>query len=496
MDKVSEFINKARSLGQTDDQIKQTLLDKGWTISAIDPYFSAPTAIENTKRMVFPNRFLFATIICICLVVIGIGITVAIINSSSGTRTKSSVTQSLPVPTTEPTIAPVNTSDNTSELLTFIQYGKDPTSAVDSEATVILFDLNQKKALPTDPLLSSEKNASPVFGHWSPDGRYLPILYIRPSGELEPLFFFDSVTKTSRKVYTFVSIDQDKYVGLSTDFWLNNRWLDDARLVFYREGLVKSSPKEFAITIDGTISEMSRRNELTLKNSRITVTEDTTPGSNETKSIMIDGEKYNSVPKGQVIGMVKDEMVSLETPAADMQDLTEDSELSMKIYSATSDEERSEIINEAMKPKGNWLLHFYDPKSGLETRSHEIQSEGWQVIEVQIRPKKNTIIMMLKEKAVPPYAFRLVEVETENMIYRTIGETPQSTSYPQLTLSSLGEYFNLNSDGEWLLSYDGQMSELVGGIVARNLSTGEKVTICEKQCSHFRIFNPTALTQR
>lgn len=494
MEEISGYISKARSLGQTDDQIKQAFLKRGWTLAMLNPYFPT-TAIPDNWNIKFSRRFLFLLII-ICLTVAGV-LAVLAVSHINKPGAGLNLSDKHTAPKIEPKKVSDNVSDSNSGLLAYVRYNNNPLDMKNREAEVKFFDLYKNTLLPADSLLSAEKKALPSLGIWSPDGKYLPIIFVHPASETSPLFFFDSITKKSKNIYNFQPAEDIKYHGFITTFWFENGWIDNSLLVFYRDTITK---RDFTITNEGIISEKNAENDYTLQNSKMTVTVEIASGSANIKSLYIENIKFPGSIKGQVIGLIKDEVLSLESPAIpNILNFTNDpefSEVSKKVDSAKSEEEKIKLIDQAMKPKGAWLLHFYNVKSGIETNSHKINNEGWIVKNVQIRPKKNTILMALEDKALPPYSIRFVEIDPSSMKYRTVGELPQKNAYPELSLSLRGDYFSLDSEGDWLISYDGQISETFGGISAWNLNNGNKIIICEKLCADFRIFNPEVLTRK
>lgn len=494
VDKITEYINKARSLGNTDDQIKQTLLNNGWQASIINPYFTSLPPVVNNKVNSKKHFLTFFIIAIICLIVSG-GIFAGVMKYKNDSKIKSNAANKQSPSSINIEQSTQKVPNDKSELLAFIQNKNSSSSANSSESEVKFYDLNKRTFLPSDPQLPSLINSMYDLGQWSPNGIYLPILTIRASGEPEPFFLFDSISKISKKIYTFQDNLDSKYGGFSTTFWLNNRWLNDSHLVFYREDLSKPSPKEFIIDTNGTISEQAREKGYVLQNTSLTVTENVSSGPATLKSLLIDGVRFPGSVKGRVVGLIGNDLISLESPyLPNMQDFSQDPELIKRMNDTKSESEIKKIVDEAMKPKGNWILHFYDKKSGLETKIHEIKNDGWIVKNVQVRPVKKTILIALQEKATPPNSIRFLEIDPLNMTYRKIGQTLEMTSFPGLSLSNIDDYFNVSSDGNWLISYDGISTGTDSGISSWHLNSGEKNVICERSCSLIRAFNPEALT--
>ena len=496
MDTITEYISKARSLGNTDDQIKQTLLNNGWQASIIEPYFTPIPPVMNEK-VVSNNHFLtFFIIITICLIILG-GILAGVIKYKNDSKFKSSLTNNQSPPSINTVQSTQKKLNDKSVFVAFVQNRISSSSAISSESEVKIYDLNKKIFIPSDPQILSLKDNLYTLGKWSPNGDYLPILTIRPFGEPEPLVFFNSVSKTSKIIYTFQENKESKYVSYSTSFWMNNRWIDDSHLIFYLEDLTKPSRKEFIINTNGVISEQTRAKDYIIQNAALKMTEDVSSESAILKALLIDGMMFTGSIKGKVIGLINDDVLSLESPyIPNIQDFSQDSKLAKKMSETKSESEITNILDEAMKPKGSWIIHLYNKKSGLETKIHEIVNEGWAVKDIQIRPKNKTILIALQEKATPPFAIRFIELNTSNLTYRTVGQTSKIISFPGFSLSNLGEYFNVSSDGNWLVSYDDVVTETKSGISAWNLNSGEKNVICETSCSEIRVYNPETLTPR
>lgn len=101
-DQIQNFITKSRTSGQTDDQIKQSLIKSGWTEDQLNQIFPAP---QPTLQSSGPKKSSLLSVILIAsLLVITVGSTSAFVYSKS--KVKISPTPTTPLPTNAPSPTP------------------------------------------------------------------------------------------------------------------------------------------------------------------------------------------------------------------------------------------------------------------------------------------------------------------------------------------------------------------------------------------------------
>lgn len=502
MDQVQDFIIKARSQGQTDDQIKQVFLTKGWSIEQLAPYFSpsvpsgnfsSVSTIQKKNQTKYVLMFIVLALLCFAGSI------------AWNLFQKKSKPDSTPLPS-QSNVIPTNSPKPTfsPQLVVFLKLNEALTKVGDTNlnlAEVYVYDLTQKKLLPPDQLLSAEKKTLPSLGPWSPDGKLAPILMGGGINEPHPLYFYDSTSEKTKKVYEFTPQDVQKYVGFSTSFWFMSKWLDDSHFIFYTQSGPQGSVVDYyTITIDGVIEKHTEENKYKVANNNLSFELDATSASPSgtfvAKNIREESRLMTFIPTGNVIGLIGKQLVSLEIPkTSSMIELSSDPTFMQKLQGA-SEAESQKIMEEYLKPTGETKLHFYETFQGKELKTHTLQSDGWITTEAQIRPTRHSIIIAQKDKSLPPYTKRFLEINPDNLSNKFIAQTALLTNEPKLTMSTLDTTFSISNDGVWLLTYDSPSGALDAAINSWNIDSGEKQVVCEKLCSFLKVYNSEQLVRR
>lgn len=479
VDKISEYINRERSLGKSDEQIKQEFLQVGWQQSQINQYF--PESPPKRQLLIIAT---VSACVLLLLTVSTAGVYLIVKNKNNNIK---------PISPEETTATPESSvKEATANIVAFLQRDENPTLAENANSSWFtdprFYDLTARKMLPADPVINSEKRTLESFGPWSPDGRYLPILFIYSSGQPLPLHFFDSVDQKARKIHTFSVEEDSKYLGLYSFIGTRSRWINNSQYVFYEDSayLTISDRKVYALSSDGKISSVSGRAKIpgvtTVGNSRIIVTSTYSLDNADlpsSVSIKVDGKQIpTGAIKGKVVGLIGNQIVSIENLISrKIQDL----------YSLNT------LDLDTLDLSSKIAIHLYD-LSGTGVSSYQPNNDKWQFISAQIRPKKNTLIMLLRDKAFPPYVGRFVEIDPLNSTLRIIGQTQTASIFPGP--AAFGYEFGVSSDGSWVIGYDVPASTLAAAISAWNIDSGEKLTICSKNCLTPEVYNPEQLSPR
>ena len=407
MDQIQNFINQARTQGKTDEQIKELFLQQGWTSQQLQSYFEANNLSSPNPQPMTPAKKdvkLWIFILIIMFVLTSIGTSVWFLS----TNFKKTAPNNSNLPST---ISPTPIAElPPSPLALFLQFDEQTTRVGDNNtnlAEVKVFDLAQKKLLLVDPLLAKNENFLPTFGPWSHDGKYLPILMVTQSGQPHPLIFYDAFTQKAKTIYTFTGEEQ-QYGSMSTQFWFASRWLDNSRFAFNRSFSPPNTPITFdTITDSGTIGQTVQTNTIKMATTRLTFETEIASATSSGvvfiyKNMQIDNQPVSIAPTGTILGLIGEQLVSWERPKIlSFQELAQDPVFSKKLQSA-SEAEAALIIEQALHPQGDSLVHFYDIRTGKEANLQVIKNDGWIVTDIQIRPLKQTLIFAQKEKAIAP----------------------------------------------------------------------------------------------
>lgn len=396
------------------------------------------------------------------------------------------VTLSLPLPTQKPrAVIP-------EALVAFTVYHEA------SSSSLVLYDITQKREITLDSPLSTERDGLVNLGPWSPDGRYLPILIIRDSSLPNPIYLYDSMDGQARKIIDTRSVPD--LLSSVTSFNYLSRWLQNDILVFN----LRASPEEntdelVLISSTGHVSRVSRPSKLIRGNRRLEISSplatDSATQLVATRHMKLDGNEITFDFKGEVVGVLNETLVTLESPEQpDLLQLNENRSFTASLKQAATEIEAEQLLEQALRPTGDWQLHFYQITDGGLTHSRSLADDSWLTIGAQIRPKRDTILIHQQDKQLPPFNSRYIEIDPKKVDERRLiaegtGETDDERTY--------GNSFYLSADGGWLIGYapseNPPVYPLGKTIVAWQIDSGEKLILCEDACDQVRVFNPETL---
>ncbi len=525
-----DFIQKAKSLSETDLEITSSLLSAGWKqqdISAAFEYvqknsnvsqnFSTtdePDPLKVTQppeeKKAKPNKLtitLFTLGLLFVVTISGFFIYFKFFKKTPlGPNIKDS--EEKPYQTSE-TIGQPNAIESTHSIIAFTTSKKDnPASAV------VFYDRQQKEKLPLPQVIQEDNNFMFLLGPWSPSGQYLPILaFTGPATEESyvNLYFYDSQKLEAKKIYSSPR-NEENFVWASTSFNFLSAWMDDTRLVVNN---VRDPQKESAtltyVTTDGEIKTMQQSDELKRANDQLEHTVTTRP-SIHTESITVGSVTLDFVLEGEVVGVVDGMLAVLEKPksisvivddagnAASPQDLEYFEEEMEKLEKqGLSEEELSKKTLELIEPKGKTILSLYNLKDGKVNREVNLTDGTWQVQSILVHPSEKFLIAHQTDKRHLPSKQRFVVITpSENPNTRTIFEEDLPKSSNPNYLSSLmfqENSFFLSSDGDWIIGMRGSNVDNPQNstIYMKNIITQEESLICSNNCWDVRTYCPLCL---
>lgn len=380
-------------------------------------------------------------------------------------------------------------------LIAFVEDQSDET-ANNISRQIRVYDLSKRKLIEVDQSLTANNDGLPWIGPLSPDGKYLPVYYVHPGKR--PLFFYNLQDNKAIKL-----LENIESGGSPNDtFWLDNQTFaydieyhyktkDDNVLVVNQKGEQSKIPLPSP--------NPASRPSLIFANSRISASYpilDILPS--EQAQVTIDGTSLPGNPKGLVVGLSDNFLVTLESPARSSAPLED---IMPKVSPQTTEQEAQDALAKAFQPKGNWLLNFYKLPEGKLEKSIIAQDPGWVVKSALIRPNKNTIIIHQQDKIVFPSFSRYTEVDPKQPNQRKIISEEAGTSALSNIISGGNNTFEITQDGTWLIGLQPSGSKSTLGenliqIIAWNIDTKEKVVICQKEkinCVYLRVYNPLEL---
>lgn len=380
-------------------------------------------------------------------------------------------------------------------LIAFVEDLPDKTASI-SSGQVRIYDLSKRKLVEIDQSLIVNNDALPGLGPLSPDGKYLPVYYFHP--EKRPVFFYNLQDNKAIKVL------ETRKSGSSPNY---SFWLDNQRFA-YDYDIDNSGGKTIL-----TINQKGEQGKIPLPspnlNSQLPLifTNDHILASyhNEQPQITVDGISIPGNPKGQIVGLLDSYLVTLESPLKpdlfNTNSNDNNSNLNQTLQSNISEQAKRAAIEQALRPKGNWLLHFYRLPEGALERSIIAQDTGWLVRDALIRPVNKTIVIHQQDKSLPPYLSRYTEINPQKQDQRNIISQEAGFSYAENIMNGNSSSFEITQDGAWLIGLQpsgskGLIGEDLAQIIAWNIDTKERVVICQKEninCHDLRVYNPSKL---
>lgn len=505
MENIEAYIQAQRKSGQTDEQIKEALRAGGWTDIRLQQYF--PIVVPVSSGLAKPSKKLLWIFLILGLLVFEIGSSVFAWHYA-----RSSKKMSEPNLTTMTSIPSPQTTGNI--IVAFVQSDPTPTRVGDNNlnlGVVRFYDLSTKKELPPDPELSQAPKTLPSLGNWSPDGRYLPILFLGSANVSESLYVYDATTKKVKKL-TELS-DTTEFLGFSTNFWFQSFWIDPTHVAVGINRGKSSSSSDTLLVVDtsGTVTKSIRPATVILGTQRLTYELNQTIGTasgvpevaQTVTDVKIDGKQFQTSPQGTPFGLTGNQLVTAMIPTAqNPYAIAPDAKFTKQYEEATTEEERTRLMNDLLRPIQETTVSLYDVAKGTLSGPIPISAQApWYTASLQMRPQHNTIIVNQQDSVIPPYAYRFLEFNPSTKETRTIVQTSRYTAIPQLAMNTVDAEFTLSADGNWLLYYEQTNnsafpSTLYASIVAIHIDNGEKVLVCKDGCNFFKVYNPDQIVRR
>lgn len=436
----------------------------------------------------------------------------------------------LPTSKQQPTEQPLNTDNPTgvvdNNLVVFLQRETPASKAAD---LLFVYDLKQNKSLSPLPEFSEDEERLLLLGNWSPDGKYLPILKLLPEQrEKQALYLYDATSHTVKKLYTPSSDDY----WAATGFDYATTWLDSKTL------MVAHSPstdtKTNTIT---TISLSGKKDTRSVPSSGQTISIHTlnkslqaiyqrsigtTAAELTLIDLLIDGKASPAKPQGNLVGIIKNTLVTLEIPKpkqifdSSQPELNFDPKLveemsKLESQNLTEEEKRDRMLT-LLEGSGDTTLIFTDIFSGKEVRRIPLTDPNWKTLTVAIDPSKTFLVAHQADRTVYPKKERYIQIQPESQLKHrllfdrsVIGE---NIYYSGRRLTG-GGVFAMSADNSWLVTLTADpipseslsdsafgFSEIAGktNISAFFLKSGKVLNICQKDCADFRVYNPQMLT--
>lgn len=367
-----------------------------------------------------------------------------------------------------------------------------------SSSALVLYDITQKREISIDAPLADERDGLVALGPWSPDGRHLPLLIIRDSNLPNSLYWYDTLDSRARQIVD--ARDKPDLISAVTSFNYLSRWLQNDILVFN----LRASPEEntdvlVLVSSSGEVSSVSRPSKLIHGNRHLEITvplaiEGSSPSA-AARQLKYEGKETPFEFKGEVIGIINGTLVSLESPQIpELRQLNENKSLTALLNQAADESEAEELLELALRPTGDWYLHFYQVVDGKHINSLSLTDDSWLTIQAQVRPQRGTVIIHQQDGQLPPFTTRYIEIDVNKLDKkRIVAEGPGEVSEER----TFGNSFYVTADGDWLIGYvpteDPQTYPLGKTIIAWQIDRGEKLVLCEDACDQIRVYNPEAL---
>ena len=510
MDKINEFVTQARKNGQSDDQIRQSLIAMKFTqveVESILQFGKLPagttarptTIVAPTPAIKSPSTLLIIGVVIFLLILISLSVFSLWFVMQNQQKQKTS-----PVPIAPPAVNIATSSSSlpkvvNKSLIAYVQDASPSASLATVSGSVVIFDLDTQKRLQPN----IENSLSPILGSWSPTGNYLPILGIRPSLQTSPIWLFDSQTDQVKKIVSDINSNMALRNG-GNSFLFQSFWKDPQTFVYGPE-YISSSPPPNLITLDlngkiGTIS--SQVHSFTLRNSKIIATYSFSFNSlgrgDNLDKITLEGKNLDFKPVGTLIGTVNNNLVSLDSPKPKTaNDLVKDKAFQAQLAKAKNKAAIQKLTDDYLAPKGDSIVHIYD-STGKEINNFALPTSNWFIISVQIRNPKGTLIVHQTDAYLHSSNSQFVEIDPSRPTQQRIIAQVISENGEESKLTGYGS-FGLSPNGTWLVFYEpsaDKNSKSNYSISAINLDSRAKQTICLDRCSNLRVFNPEALTYR
>lgn len=388
-------------------------------------------------------------------------------------------------------------------LVAFVEY-LDAYPKYDSTGQMKLYDLSQKKLVDIDQSLTANKDGAPGLGPFSPDGKYLPVFFVRPGKET---FFHYSLFLYSlqdNKATRLIEIDYSQINPYLYPFWLDNQNFvyDDYNRDYSTEKMsalvvnLKGEQRKIPLPSES----LSSPEPFTFANNRL---EALYPHPDPLRNLLRSGQAQVTVdstpvpgnPIGGVVGLLENYLVTLEAPIPNLSGLVQD------IKNKTG-QEALEAAEKSWKSEGDYLLNFYKLPEGKLEKSIIAQDPGWVVRGALIRPNKNTVIIQQLDKLISSPLYRYTEIDPKQPNQRKIiSEEAGVSALAIISANGGSSTFEVTQDGAWLIGLQpsgskSNLGEDLNQIAAWNIDTKERVVICKQEkvdCTNLRVYNPLKL---
>jgi hypothetical protein len=465
MDQIENYISSQRAVGQTDEQIKQTLATNGWTPEQIQAAFPFT---KNQK----PKTGLVLGIVLILVLITCVGLATAILVMPNKNKTAPVTTQG------EPPVASL-------PVVVYIKYSPEELNAGsgDWNGKFTLFDFSVRQsfspALPEGHVDDFGKIISP----WSPSGRYLFLLGVRENSLPQPLFVYDNEIK--KLSYLFDTNTVPELKGNYSEFSFSSSWIEDQRLLY---------TKSISIDTSGTVSTVTAPEAFTQSNGRLKILQS---GIIETgaQTAILDGKPLPGL-KGRIAGMTNKYIVTIEKPVT--KNPIEDPELQRQLTGIQNEEEAKRILDQAYKPTGDSTIYLYSTSNPDQVLSIPWPENSWATEAIEPLYSKNSLIIHEVDSNLVATKNRFTLINLDNpdsqKIIAEIGRLNK-----EIYISGEGS-IGITPDEQWMVlfleSENPDSIGITGKIAAWNLETGEVLTICEAGCSSVKVYNPYKLKFR
>ena len=507
-----DYIKKARTRGLHDDVILQALTGAGWQSSDV----SAALSVAPTEEKIVPRPNQKQPIPVLPILV---GILLLCIGSAVGYylfRQKSDASPRVSdyLPKGSPTAAPKAEGPM---VLAYVSRSTEASAA--SAVQVRFYDVAHNVPLPPIAEIDAVPSKVIELGHWSSDGRYLPILVLSDNNHytqvpaLSTIYLYDAATNAVRQIHSVQNPTYSKETWMIGPFAISQRWSRDGQMVVDSVPNGTGQETNTYVSMDGTVSSrVTDRGVLEANDSLMVKLMLVSPVQPlEVSSISVRGVSTSVRPKGQVVGVIGNKLVSLLQPTGPILSISDSGVASasnyLKFQQAVQEWQKEGLTQEQIaqktynliKPVQDHILYFTDITTGAVVSHINFPSDQWITTTAQVVPGTEEVMLRQENRSAPPTIERyLVTDPSQKDGYRVLFEQPEDRAASNLIAEERmysESDFSLTADGNWLAEYKGNAGAgtTASNIYLRNIKSGQEIPVC-LYCSDLRVFDPTVLT--
>ncbi len=494
---INALISQLKQNGESDEMIMVRLQQQGYAPDQIKAGIDMYYQHNSTSIQVKPDNFKRILIIVGAL---SIFLTVAIffvvktfyLNSQSQDADAKFNESTTSRPSQQNLQTETNTPDakkhSTNNIIVYV-------TTSEQEDTLHFFDSTTKSEI-TSFQKPSLKEGVTLLSTWSPEGTYLPILFLQTVGTRDStLYLYNHASKKIASIYT--ATDAEAEVGLrDTAFPYSSGWIDNEKFYFSKDLRGDKNIMKY-ITTSGVMGSEERGNVTGFFNNRLKYTYEVL-GTSIKSTLEVDGKVLPIAEGTSIFAMRKDLIYGLQL---EQENVLEKTEAFMKAneerFKSMSEQDQQKEIQAFMSKPSGASIQIIDAKTGAISKTINLADENWQVVSAQLHPTKETLVIHQNNGLFlsTEDRFLLIDITTGETREWFIQKRDAGEDRNAFNLLQFGKSFFVTDNGEWLVLYrqiPNTNPEAVS-IIMKNFNTNEEFTVCNENCDEFRVYNSSYL---